>query len=99
MLDIMQTLVRAFLAGVCIALGGTIFLRLKGLFPGSDIVAALFFTIGLFAICTRGYDLYTGKACYVFGQKLSYFWKLLLIIFGNFLGAIFIPGLERIIKK
>lgn len=95
-LDILQTLVRAFLAGVCIALGGTVFLRLKGAFSGSDVVGALFFTIGLFAICTRGYDLYTGKACYIFGQKLSYFWKLLLIILGNFLGCLFVAGVLQL---
>ncbi len=94
--ETLQTLVRAFLAGVCIALGGTVFLRLKGLFSGSDIVGALFFTIGLFAICTRGYDLFTGKACYIFGQKLNYFWKLILIIFGNFLGCLFVAMIEQL---
>lgn len=93
-LGVTRTLVRAFLAGVCIALGGTVFLRLKGTFPGSDVIGALFFTIGLFAICTRGYDLYTGKACYIFGQKLDYFGELLLIIFGNFLGCLFVVGVE-----
>ena len=56
----------AILAGFCIGLGGTVFLRLKDAFPGGNVVGALLFTIGLFTICTRGYALFTGKACYLF---------------------------------
>ena len=43
----------AILAGFCIGLGGTVFLRLRDAFPGGNVVGALLFTIGLFTICTR----------------------------------------------
>ena len=53
----LATFVYAILAGICIGLGGTVFLRVKDLFVGANIVGALLFSIGLFAICTRGYNL------------------------------------------
>ena len=51
----------ALLGGFCIGLGGTAFLRIKDSFTGGVVVGALFFAIGLFTICTRGYNLFTGK--------------------------------------
>ena len=38
------------------------------------------FGIGLFAICTRGYNLFTGKACYLFDNKPSYLITLVLLL-------------------
>ena len=49
----------ALLGGFCIGLGGTAFLRIKDSFTGGVVVGALFFAIGLFTICTRGYNLWT----------------------------------------
>lgn len=40
----------AILAGFCIGLGGTVFLKLKDAFPGGNVVGALLFTIGLFVL-------------------------------------------------
>ena len=68
----LATFVYAVLAGICIGLGGTVFLRVKDAFTGANIVGAILFGIGLFAICTRGYNLFTGKACYLFDNKPSY---------------------------
>ena len=64
----------AILAGFCIGLGGTVFLKLKDAFPGGNVVGALLFTIGLFTVCTRGYALFTGKACYLFDNPLPICW-------------------------
>ena len=47
----LATFVYAILAGICIGLGGTVFLRVKDAFPGANIVGAILFGIGLFAIC------------------------------------------------
>ncbi|MEG2000509.1 MAG: formate/nitrite transporter family protein [Evtepia sp.] len=92
----------SILAGVCIALGGTIFLRVRDLFPGASIVGALFFTIGLFTVCTRKYALFTGKACYLFDGKAhpnqsvaSYGLDLILIWIGNFIGTALVAFLEQ----
>ena len=46
----------AILAGAVIAFGGTVFLSVE-----NTVVGSLFFTIGLFVVCTRGLHLFTGK--------------------------------------
>lgn len=86
----------AIMAGFCIGLGGTVFLRLKDAFPGGNVVGAFFFAIGLFTICTRGYALFTGKACYLFDNPLpGYLVDLGVIWVGNLLGTMIIAGMER----
>ena len=85
----------AILAGFCIGLGGMVFLKLKDAFPGGNVVGALLFTIGLFTVCTRGYALFTGKACYLFDNRLpAYLGDLVLIWVGNLLGVMLLAGLE-----
>lgn len=87
----------SILAGFCIGLGGTVFLRLKDAFPGGNVVGALLFTVGLFTVCTRGYALYTGKACYLFDNKLpGYLGDLAVIWVGNLLGAMLLGALENL---
>ena len=86
----LATFVYAILAGVCIGLGGTVFLRLKDAFTGGNVVGALLFAIGLFAICTRGYNMFTGKACYLFDNKPGYVVTLLVIWLGNLVGTGFL---------
>ena len=48
-----------FLAGLVITLGATAYLSLE-----STMAGALMFTVGLFAICSFGWNLFTGKVCY-----------------------------------
>jgi len=91
----MKNLILSFLAGICISLGGTVFLRLKDAFPGGNVVGALLFTIGLFTIVVKGFHLYTGKICYVFENPSKYVGFCILVWFGNFLGTTFIGVLER----
>ena len=85
----------AILAGICIGLGGTVFLRLKDAFTGGNVVGAVLFTIGLFTICTRGYNLFTGKACYIFDNGPDYLLTLLVIWIGNLIGCILLALVER----
>ncbi|MDF3003248.1 MAG: putative formate/nitrite transporter [Bacillota bacterium] len=87
----------AILAGFCIGLGGTVFLRLKDTFPGSNVVGALLFTIGLFTVCTRSYHLYTGKLCYLLDNPIkSYLIDLSLIWIGNLVGCMLLAFLESL---
>lgn len=66
-------------------------------FPGATWWGALLFTIGLFTVCTRGYALFTGKACYLFDNPLpAYLLDLLVFWVGNLLGAMLIAGLEHL---
>ena len=53
------------------------------------MVGAALFASGLFTICTLGYNLFTGKACYLPGseQKGKYLLWLLQIWVGNLIGA------------
>lgn len=78
----MKKFISAVLAGMCIAIGGCAFLSLD-----SKILGALFFTVGLFTICTFGFDLFTGKVCYVPNNGKSYAAYLPVIWLGNLLGA------------
>ncbi len=90
------TFISAVLAGVCIGLGGTVFLRLKDAFTGGNVVGALLFGIGLFAICTRGYSLFTGKACYIFDNKPGYLISLAIIWLGNLAGTSLLAFFENL---
>ena len=87
----------AVLAGFCIGLGGTVFLRVKDAFAGGTVVGAVFFAIGLFTICTRGYNLFTGKACYLFDNPLpGYLLDLAVIWVGNLAGCMLLGWLENL---
>lgn len=92
----LATFVYAILAGICIGLGGTVFLRVKDAFTGANIVGAILFGIGLFAICTRGYNLFTGKACYLFDNKPSYLITLAVIWVGNLVGTSLLALVENL---
>lgn len=78
-----KTFFSSFLAGITISFGGFIFLLSE-----IKIIGALFFTLGLFLVLTRQYDLYTGKIAYIPDNKISYILKLILIWFGNLCGSL-----------
>lgn len=52
--------VNGFLAGVCIAIGGSVFLSCDNRYIG-----ALLFSVALLTICMMGFSLYTGKIGYI----------------------------------
>ncbi len=78
----LKTFVYGVLAGLSIALGGAVFLSVE-----SKVVGALFFTVGLFTVCTFGLNLFTGKVCYVFENGPGYAADLVLIWLGNLAGT------------
>lgn len=85
----LKTCLYAVLAGGCISLGGTVFLSLD-----NKVLGAFFFTIGLFTICTFGFNLFTGKVCYAIGQGGSYIVTLIIIWIGNLLGCLLTALIE-----
>ncbi len=89
----LAVMIYAVLAGFCIGLGGTVFLKLKNAFTGGNVVGALFFSVGLFTICTRGYNLFTGKVCYLFDNEPSYIIDLITIWIGNFIGTFILAAI------
>ena len=85
-----RTFVGGILAGISIAIGGTVFLSLE-----NKVLGALFFTVGLFAVCTFGFNLFTGKVCYMFDQDKAYALGLPLIWLGNLAGTFLTALAER----
>lgn len=71
-------------AGIMIAIGGSVFLACE-----SKVVGAVLFTVALLAICLKGYNLYTGKICYIpekhDGEAIK---QLLLGFLGNAVSTI-----------
>ena len=80
----------AILAGMVIGFGGTVFLSVE-----NTVIGSLFFTIGLFVVCTRGLHLFTGKVCYLFDNDAAYAKTLPVIWLGNLVGTAIIAALEQ----
>jgi formate/nitrite transporter FocA (FNT family) len=85
--------VSAILAGICIAFGSVAFLSLE-----NKVLGALFFTVGLFTVCTFGLHLFTGKVCYVFRRDKAYALDLPVIWLGNLVGTGLVGLLVRLTR-
>ena len=72
----------SILGGMCIGIGGVVFLSCD-----SKVTGAVFFCLGLFTICTFGLNLFTGKVGYVFEQPLAYTGFVLSVWLGNLIGT------------
>ncbi len=88
--DIVKFLIKSFLAGICIAIGGTVFLSLD-----NKIIGAALFSIGLFFIVVRGLNLYTGKVGYIVTNKPVFLIEVFVTIIGNFIGTFLAGNLLR----
>ena len=77
-----KTLLYGVLAGGCIGIGGAGFLSVD-----NRVMGALMFSVGLFTILTFGFNLFTGKVCYVFEKNRRYALGLPVMWAGNLLGA------------
>ncbi len=78
-----STFVYAVLAGIAISIGGIAFLA-----SDSRAVGSALFSVGLFAVCTLGLNLFTGKICYIFQNPPAYAAGCALIWLGNLCGAL-----------
>ena len=83
-------LVKAIMAGIMIAIGGTIFLSME-----DKVIGATLFAIGLFIIVTRELNLYTGKVGYIFNEKPKYLIEVLITVIGNFIGTFLVGTLLK----
>ena len=84
-----NTFILAICAGMCIGIGGTVYLMCT-----SKLLGAVLFSVGLLTILVFGLKLFTGMTGYLFGErsKLKYLLTLILVWSGNFLGT-FLVGL------
>lgn len=91
-MDWFKWFVRAILAGMCIAVGGIVLIQVRGTFPSGDplgkVFGACFFSLGLFAVLTYGFNLYTGKVGYILQNDRYFLLEVLVTIIGNFVGCL-----------
>ena len=83
-----KTFVSAFLAGALIAMGCGIYTL-----SGGGVVGALLFCLGLLTICHFKLDLFTGKVGFMLIENKVQWEKLLIILIGNLIGAMFMGTL------
>ena len=74
--------IRSILAGICIGLGGAIFIKLGG------VIGACMFAFGLLTVVHFKLPLYTGTAGFIELNKFKEYEKMVIILFGNILGCI-----------
>ena len=88
MKDTFTIFIRSILAGICIGLGGAIFIKLGG------VIGACMFAFGLLTVVHFKLPLYTGTAGFIELNKVSEYEKMLIILFGNILGCILLSYLN-----
>lgn len=80
--DFFNIFIKSILAGICIGLGGAIFIKLGG------VIGACMFAFGLLAIVHFKLPLYTGTAGFIELNKFKEYEKMVIVLFGNILGCI-----------
>jgi formate/nitrite transporter FocA (FNT family) len=81
---------RSILGGICISIGAIVNLSCE-----NRVVGAFLFGIGLFAILSRGYQLFTGAIGYYWQRDGTYKTECVTIWVGNYLGTIIMGILLR----
>lgn len=90
----LKVLISSFLAGMLISFGGLIFLSVRHI---SIIAGGFLFAFGLFCVIVFKLHLFTGKIGYLIDNKIKYVVELLVILLGNFIGAILIGLLAKLV--
>ncbi len=85
--------IKGILAGICISIGGWLYIQARNSEYSLKIIPAFLFSIGLILICHFDFFLYTGKICYLPDkikekEGLNHIINLLLGLIGNYLGAL-----------
>jgi len=95
-----KTLLKGVLAGIAISFGGFLCIRTNAI-VSNNILGSFLFSFGLILICNFGFNLYTGKVCYLFDNKEKSLIKrildLLIILGGNLIGTLFFANVLRLI--
>ena len=77
-----KNLIQSIYSGLCIGLGGTVYLSCD-----NKILGSFLFGLGLFTILNFGFNLFTGKVGYFVNNKPSYWGFLGIVWLGNFIGT------------
>lgn len=87
-----SNIVNSLMAGMCISIGGYAFLLSENKFIGSVL-----FSIGLFLICAKGFDLFTGKVCYI-DASIDAAKYILTVLSFNLIGCFIFGKLSRVMN-
>ena len=79
---VIKNLILSIHSGLCIGLGGTVYLSCD-----NKILGSFLFGLGLFTILNFGFNLFTGKVGYFVNNKPSYWGFLGIVWLGNFIGT------------
>ena len=86
------TFLKGILAGSSIGLGGLLYIVFHYLIEGEGglILGSMFFSVGLFIVCTFHLNLFTGKVGQVFEKKQDkdFYLALIIMYLGNIIGAV-----------
>lgn len=78
----MINFIKSIYSGLCIGLGGTVYLSCD-----NKILGSFLFGLGLFTILNFGFNLFTGKVGYFVNNKVNYWGFLGIVWLGNFIGT------------
>ena len=98
-----KILLKGIMGGICISIGGWLFICCRANLENGFLIGSLFFTVGLMLICNFDYFLYTGKVCFLFEKeekniktKIS---ELVIGLVGNFIGCLIMGFVLGLIAK
>lgn len=80
--SVIKWVVYGILAGICIGVGGTVYLSVSNKFLG-----AFLFSLGLLTIVVFGFNLFTGKVGYIPLRKPDYIAEVICTLVGNLGGT------------
>lgn len=99
-MDHLKTILKGVLAGIAISFGGFLCIRTNAI-ASNTILGSFLFSFGLILICNFGFNLYTGKVCYLFDNNdkslLKRVLDLLLMLGGNLVGTLFFANVLRLV--
>ena len=86
----LKNIILAVVAGMCIGIGGTVYLSVD-----NQIIGSCLFSLGLIMITVFKLNLFTGKICFILKNKLNYIIFLFEVWIGNFIGTALIALMLR----
>lgn len=87
---LLQIYILAIYSGLCIGVGGTVFLSID-----NSVVGGCLFCLGLLTILVFGFNLFTGKVGYIVTNKPAYLIEVVIVWLGNFTGTIIFAYIVR----
>jgi len=92
-----HTLIRSVAAGICIGIGGIVYLM-----QDNPVIGSFLFSIGLLTILIFKFNLFTGMIGYIIenlkNKKYKYIYTLIITFLGNFIGTYIVAQLIKLTR-